>query len=218
MIDIDKIKQVYGDRVLVRRFNEPEKKRGLYIPASYANAKKEPRKVWWAEIVLFGKDSHAHENESLDIGDIVGIEPIGNSYMNILGNDGREYSWVPDEHLALLDQGSVVDYYADKLDRAAEPRVKVLGNRLLLSPIIEAEKKNGIIRQSRNEREAGVGEIVLLGEVDEDLGLVAGDKILHVPADSGSSSEVDMFEPKLIVLRVEDLIAEYQKEKEVSNA
>lgn len=209
MLDVTRIGKVFGDRVLVKRFNEPEKKRGIYVPASYAAGKKEPRKMWWAQIFRFGEDSLAESDHDLKVGDIVGIEPLGNHYASFLGEDGNLYCWVPDEHLALLDLGSVVDYYADTLRRSETPRLKVLGNRVLLKPVEDETKVRGVIRATSLEREAKRGEVLLAGTSP----LVSvGDTVLHVSADSGSSSEVDIFEPTMTVLRCEDLISVFNKE------
>lgn len=210
-IDVARLSRVFGDRVLIKRRGEPEKKRGILIPMS-VRPKKEPKKIWWGELVAFGEESTVREAQGLKVGDVVGVEPIGNHYANWRGADGSEYCWVPDEHLALADEGSVEDYYADRLDRAGHPALRVLGRRVLARPVVEDEKVNGIHRLADNEREAKLADVLLIGPEKDDADRIpvgAGDRVLHVAADAGSSAEVDIFEPALLVLRVEDLIAEH---------
>lgn len=218
-IDVHRITRVFGDRVLIKRRGEPEKKRGILIPMS-VRAKKEPKKIWWGELVAFGEGSNAAAGFDLKAGDTVGVEPIGNHYANWRGADGAEYCWVPDEHLALADDGSVLDYYADKLDRAGRPQLRVLGRRVLARPV--AEESGRIIRAAREDEGVAEADVLLIGpEKDESdrIPVGVGDRVLHVAADAGSSAVVDIFEPALLVLRVEDLIAESSKiPQEVAHA
>lgn len=213
-IDASKLSRIFGDRVLIKRRGEPEKKRGILVPAS-VRAKKEPKKIWWGELMAFGEASVAQSAHDLEVGDTVGVEPIGNHYASWQGPDGYEYCWVPDEHLALADDGSVQDYYADKLDRAGAPQLRVLGRRVLARPVGEEEAVRGIIRATRDdEAEAKLADVLLIGPERDDADRIpvgVGDRVLHVAADAGSSAQVDIFEPALLVLRVEDLIAEATK-------
>ncbi len=207
-IDVTRLERVFGDRVLIRRRGEPTKKRGLFVPASIA-MKKEPKKIWWGELVKFGDESGAAALFGVAIGDTVGVEPIGNHYASWKASDGFEYCWVPDEHLALADNGSVEDYYADKLDRASEPRLRVLGRRVLARPVAEDEAVRGVYRPHENESDAKLADVLLVGppaDGDDQLPVDVGARVLHVVADAGSSAAVDIFDPALLVLRAEDLI------------
>lgn len=225
-IDVTKIKRVFGDRILVRRKGEPEKKRGILVPMS-VKLKKEPRKIWWAEVVAFGEKSTAAEKSKVAVGDVVGLEPIGHHYAGWKGADGHDYAWVPEEHLALADFGSVAAYYAD--DRAklgkATPELRVLGRRVLARRVEESDTVRGVVRAGRtDDAEAKRADIIALGEGTEDdpLPVSVGARVVHVEADAGSSAEVDIFDPPLLLLRAEDLIGEeYEKvvtEKEVARA
>lgn len=210
-IDVARIDRVFGDRVLIKRRGEPMKKRGLFVPASVA-MKKEPKKIWWGELVQFGTESGAAALHGLAVGDTVGVEPIGNHYASWKSSDGFEYCWVPDEHLALADNGSVEDYYADKLDRASAPQLRVLGRRVLARPVAEDDAVRGVYRPHENEADAKLADVLLVGPqpVDGDpMPVDVGTRVLHVVADAGSSAAVDIFEPALLVLRAEDLIGEY---------
>jgi co-chaperonin GroES (HSP10) len=212
-IDVTRLDRVFGDRVLIKRRGEPTKKRGLFVPASVA-MKKEPKKIWWGELVQFGTESGAAALHGLSVGDTVGVEPIGNHYASWKAADGFEYCWVPDEHLALADNGSVEDYYADKLDRASHPQLRVLGRRVLARPVAEDEAVRGIYRTHENEADAKLADVLLVGPAPADgdpVPVDVGARVLHVVADAGSSAAVDIFEPALLVLRVEDLIGEYTK-------
>lgn len=214
VVSIDRIKKVYGDRVLVKRLGQPHKRRGILVPLSYANGKKEPKKVWWGEIVAFGHESQA----SIDIGasgfglsltDLVGIEPIGSHYASFKGDDGNEYIWVPDEHICLADEGSIADFYSDH--RNEKPRFRIIGTRILLRPVEEV--KSTILRPvSNEEQDAKVAEIIGLGEFDGDIGLSLGDTVLHVAEESGGSALIDIFDPNLTILRQADIIARIEKE------
>lgn len=216
-IDVSKLTRIFGDRVLVKRRGEPEKKRGIFVPTS-VRAKKEPKKIWWGEIMAFGNLSTVKENYELNIRDVVGIEPIGNHYANWKASDGFEYCWVPEEHLALADTGSVDDYYSDKLDRSSSPRLRVLGRRVLARPSVDGEAIRGVIRAGRDEdNEAKIADVIAIGPSSEDIPVGVGDRVLHVSADAGSSAQVDIFEPSLLVLRVEDLIGEIFKIEEAAH-
>lgn len=211
-IDVSRIKELYGDRVLVRRLGAPEKKRGLYVPAGYAN-KKEPSKVWFGRVVAFGKESKAQTDFELAYNDIVGIEPIGHNYATFIGTDNETYLWVPDEHLCLLDDGSIAKYLDGTLDAKSTPQVRIIGSRYLVrpAPIDEHFKGSKIIRPDLSEeREVKISETVL-GRLDD---IPVGSRVVHVTADSGSSSVLDIFDPALVVLRAEDIIGELSLEKE----
>lgn len=205
-IDASRLSRIFGDRVLIRRKGQPEKKRGILIPTS-VREKKEPKKIWWGEIVAFGELSIAGDVYGFKIGDTVGIEPIGNHYANWKASDGHEYCWVPDEHLALADEGSVALYYEDALDRKSSPKLRVVGNRILARPSSDDESIRGIIRASRDEEnEARLADVLIVGSGDVQIDI--GTRVLHVSVDSGSSATIDIFDPPLLVLRIEDIIAE----------
>lgn len=208
-IDVKSISRVFGDRVLIKRRGNPDKKGGLYVPASVA-ARKEPKKVWWGEVAAFGEASKASDEHKVVVGDVVGVEPIGHHYASWRGADGCDYCWVPDEHLALVDEGSVADYYADVLDRKSAPRLRVLGARILARELGVDGPVRGVHRARINEdSEAQLGEVIAVGAGE--IPVVVGDRVLHVVADAGSSAVVDLFEPRVLMLRVEDLIATYEK-------
>lgn len=213
-IDVARLSRVFGDRLLIRRRGEPEKKRGILVPVS-VRLKKEPKKIWWGEIVAFGEDSHAAEDHNLKVGDVVGVEPIGHHYASWKGSDGLEYAWVPDEHLALADEGSVAEYYSDQIDRKGDPKLRVLGRRVLARPVPQEE--GAIVRVSReDESEAKLADVLAVGK-GEDIPAAVRDRVLHVVADAGSSAQVDLFDPALLVLRSEDLIAISSTKKEVAH-
>lgn len=216
-IDVKTIGKVWGDRVLIRRLGAPKKKRGLYVPETYAN-KKEAKKIWFGYIVAFGSDSHAHEDHELTYNDLVGIEPIGHHYASFQGEDGDTYCWVPDEHLCLADLGSLRDYFAGELDTQSVPRVRVLGSRCLVRNVApeELSPEKRIITIPSGERETKVAEVIGMGKFrDEDIpGISIGDRVIHVSEDNGSSSVLDIFDPEPIVLRQEDLIARLDKRVE----
>lgn len=218
-INIERLSRIFGDRVLIKRRGEPEVKRGILIPMS-VRSKKEPKKIWWGELVAFGTESTAESIYGLSKGEVVGVEPIGNHYANWYASDGFEYCWVPDEHLALSDGGSVEDYYADKLDRSSDPRLRVLGRRVLARPVNDGDAVRGVIRAGSDE-EAGakLADVLLIGS--SDIPVDVGSRVLHVNVDAGSSASVDIFDPPLLVLRVEDLIGEStpsEASKEVAHA
>ena len=199
VVDVFKIKKVFGDRVLVRRLGEPEKKRGIFVPSNYLAGKKEPRKVWFGLVLGIGEDSTV----KVSIGDRVGIEPIGQHYAAFKGADDHEYMWVPDEHIAFKDKGSIIAYYEDRLDRKGDPLLQLLGDRILVR---EAPKEDTskIIRPVMSEKnEAKLADVVLTTS----KGFKVGDRVLHVPPEAGSSASLDIFEPPFSVLRQVDVIA-----------
>lgn len=209
MIDVSKVARLFGDRVLVRRLAKPTKSRGLYIPESHAAQKKSVKNIWWVQVVAFGLDSRAAEEHGLSVGDIVGMEPAGNHYAEFEGSDKETYLWVPEEHLALADSGSLREWQDGTLDAKSEPRVRTLGSRVLMRPDPEEEKRNGIILAADTDRKAKTGTVLQVGPGDLDYeGNVrdwehpdSGDSVL-VSADA--MEMVDIFDPPLAVLRVQD--------------
>lgn len=219
VVDVSRILKVYGDRVLVRRMGEPEKKRGILVPQAYLAGRKEPKKVWWGKLALVGSESEAVSKHRLSEEDLVGIEPLGNHYAGFTGTDGYRYVWVPDEHLCLADEGSAEDYYLDRLDRKSVPRLRVLGDRLLVREITDEETNTSRLHRPSmgdDERDVRLAEVLKLGQFDCERNVdpvAIGDRIAHVSADSGSSAQVDIFDPPLVVVRSCDLIAVFEKEK-----
>lgn len=115
-INPDDIKTLLGDRVLVEVLPPPQKIGLLHVPESVEN-KKGHRSIYWARIVKFGLDSKAEGKTSEDApaelseGDIVGIEPLARDCVAFTGSNGKEYQWVPDEFLAVKDNGDVARLY-----------------------------------------------------------------------------------------------------------
>lgn len=208
VVDVFKIKKVFGDRILVRRLGEPEKKRGILVPQSYLAGKKEPRKAWFGLVIAKGIESKV----KVQIGDRVGIEPLGQHYATFKGADDHEYMWVPDEHIAFKDKGSVLAYYEDRLDRKSDPLLQLLGDRILVREAPK-EETSKIIRPVTNDKnEAKLADVVLTATKD----FKEGERVVHVAADSGSSASLDIFEPPFTILRTMDVIAKLHPAKETA--
>lgn len=106
--------KVMGDRVVVKKLKRPEVQRGLVVPAAYLDMQQGRRNVWWGEIVRFGLDTNASEAYNLSVGDIVGVDPVGQDCATVLFEDGYEHVWVPQEFIAAKDDGTIRAQYAVK--------------------------------------------------------------------------------------------------------
>jgi co-chaperonin GroES (HSP10) len=213
MIDVNKIKTLFGDRVLVKRLNKPEKVRGLYVPDAYAKLKKTSQVVWWGEIMAFGLDSRASEEHGLSVGDIVGLEPAGAHYAEFTGSDNQLYTWVPEEHLALADMGSVKKWCKGELDARSVPEIRTLGARLLVRPEKAKDERNGIVLAVEEKSKAVEAEVLQTGpgNIDREgmtMGYNRPDVGTRALVAVDGAWVVDLFEPALAVLRAEDVMAE----------
>lgn len=220
MIDVKRLIEgrVFGDRVLIKRLVKPTKARGLFIPEAYAKQGKKGGTIWWGVVAAFGLDSFSEAAHGLTAGDIVGIEPIGNHYAEFVGDDGETYVWVPEEHLAIADQGTVAAWQKGELDAKAAPEFRVLGARVLIRPAPVEEKKGGVYIPDSGKSKSSRGEVLLVGPGDvrnEEIqpwdSPNVGSDVLYV-SDSETAANVELLDPVLIVARKEDVIGEFAKE------
>lgn len=217
MIDVKSLKTVFGDRVLIKKLTLAEKKKGLWMPESAQKQKKSGGKIWFGEIAAFGLDSYSQESYGLSIGDFVGIEPMGHHYKEFSDEQGNVFVWLPEEHLALADNGTITSWQSVNHNPKGVVEFRVLGARALLRPEVEEEKKNGIVIPHSAQGAPRIGELLMAGsgeyvrgELNEWSSPEIGSRLLFIE-DSESASIVDIVEPSLIVARREDLIAQFKE-------
>lgn len=206
--------RVFGDRILVRKLERPEKIRGILIPASCMKEKTREQQVWYGIIEKFGWDSKYGEAYGLKEGDIVGINDIGISNASFIGDDNQEHFWVMEEFLACKDLGRVRLHRLDKKYEGEGCGLLPLGQYSVIAPIPEEEKRGGVfIPQTKQEPS-------LLGNV---LAVSAGElngreiKPLNVKPDTEvlfgkySALTAKFNDEKLLLIKEEDIIGEFEK-------
>lgn len=178
-IDLSAIRTLLGDRVLVRPFLRPERRKGLYVPVR-AEAVKQTD-VWWGTIEALGRDAKYPDAYGLKVGDVVAIEALGRQCETLAGADGEEHCWVAEEFLAARDTGRFAAFHAGETWRRADYGVVPLGAYVLVRPEPEEETRGGL-HIPHNAREAQkVGAVLAVS-----AGEVLGDALqpLHVEADA----------------------------------
>lgn len=173
------IKQLLGDRLLVRPFARSERKRGLYIPFSRETVKQTD--VWWGTIEALGRDARYPDAYGLAIGDVVAIESLGRQCETLKDEDGEEHCWVAEEFLAAKSTGRYEAFHESSVWRRQDYGVVPLGAYVLVRPDAEEEQRGSIHipHDAREQQKQGTVLAVSPGEV---LGDVV--QPLHVEAET----------------------------------
>lgn len=119
MKSVKELKKLLGDRILVKRLEQPAAKRGLFVPESYRTDKRGRNKVWWGEVVLIGHKSYAAQDFELAKGDIVGCDPMGADCETFTADEGT-FTWVADEFVNCKDEGTIREVYENGERLAAQ--------------------------------------------------------------------------------------------------
>lgn len=139
---MSRIGRVFGDRILLRKLDRPEKTKGILVPLSYIKNKPKEQELWYGVIEAFGLDSRYQDAYGLKIGDIVGINDIGISNASFIGDDEQEHYWVMEEFLVAKDEGRVVAFRNDQLYEGVG--LTPLGAYSIVEAYPEEEKRGGV--------------------------------------------------------------------------
>jgi co-chaperonin GroES (HSP10) len=217
-IDVSTIQRVFGDRILVKRLERPEKMGGLLIPQSYANEKRKEQSVWFGVIESFGLDSRYGEAYGLKEGDIIGISDVGSSNASFEGTDDHEHFWVMEEFIVLRDDGRVEAFRDDKhFDYLG---LTPIGPYSIIKPSPDETKVGGVLLPKDKENLTGEVLAVSIGEVKNGelaaLRVVSGSRVLF---GRYSGLYARFRQETFLLIKEEDLIAELEtaKEKELAH-
>ncbi|KLO22157.1 co-chaperone GroES [Marinitoga sp. 1155] len=87
-------------------------------------------------------------------------------------------------------------------------RVKPLGNRLLIKPVIEEKKtEGGIVLPDTAKEKPMRAEVVAVGNIDDDVEINVGD---HVIFAKYSGTEIKIDDEDFILIDVDDILAKYE--------
>lgn len=185
-VDINKLGHIFGDRLLVKKLERPDKVRGLFIPASAAKDKAKEQDLWWGIVERFGLDSKIGDAYGVHVGDLVGFESAGQHCSTFLGEDGAERVWVAEEFAAVKDLGRVAAFRDGQAWTKEEPGIQPLGPRVAILPDEDDNKSKGgvyIPDTAGGKTNTGTTIAVSLGKVvgsEMDKLLVEiGDRILY---------------------------------------
>lgn len=216
-INVPAINRIFGDRILVRRLERPEKIGNLLIPASFANEKRKEQTIWYGVIEKFGLDSRYGDAYGLKEGDIVGISDVANSNASFDGEDGHEHFWIMEEFVVLRDEGRVKSFHSN--ERYDGLGIVPIGPYSLVRPYPEEEKRGSILLPKANENLTGKVLAVSVGEVKD--GEI---KPLNVSLDSDvlfgkySGLYAKFQSETFLLIKEEDLIAEFETAREIAHA
>jgi len=217
-IDVTKFKALLGDRILVKPLAAPEKKGGLYLPANRA-AKTQQTDIWWGTVESLGRDAKFPDAYGITVGDIIGIHSMGRQCETLVGTDGEEHVWVPEEFIAAKDLGRVAAFHSG--GKSPLVGIQPVGSYVMVRPESEQEATTGGIVIPMNAREAQkMGEVLAASDGD----ICGSDLVaLHVEAGqrivfgrySGSWVKLD---EELLLMKQEDIVAVTEAAREVARA
>ncbi|SHE98510.1 chaperonin GroES [Marinitoga hydrogenitolerans DSM 16785] len=87
-------------------------------------------------------------------------------------------------------------------------KVRPLGNRLLIKPVIEEKKtEGGIVLPDTAKEKPMRAEVVAVGNIDDDVEINVGD---HVIFAKYSGTEIKIDDEDYILIDVDDILAKYE--------
>lgn len=218
-VPVGRLGRVFGDRVLVRRLDGPEKVGVLFVPATVRQQPKE-QDLWFGEVVAFGLDSRYQEAYGLAIGDVVGLHDMSLQCASFEGEDGKTYVWAPEEFLALKDTGAVKAHRENQSSYHGLGLVP-LGPYAVVQPDPEETSRNGVVLPDSAKTPTRTGEVKSVS-----LGLVRGQEVQALNLTKGSQVLFGKFsgswcrlgKKQYLLVKEEDVIAELTPAKEPAHA
>lgn len=204
-IEVKSIKELLGDRILVRPLKAPERRGVLFLPSTTVKGKQS--EIWFGEIEALGRDALYPDAYGLKVGDVVGVEALGRQCETLAGEDGDEHCWVAEEFLAVKDLGRYEKFC--KGDGPMVGGLEPLGSYVLVRPDAEEEKRGGIHipHSSRELQKLGTVLAVSIGEVRggqlDGIHIDVGSQVLY----GRYSGSFVKLEEELILMKQEDVIA-----------
>lgn len=168
-IELSRLKNLLGDRILIRPLLRPEKRGAIFVPASALKDKGKQADVWFGEVEALGRDAKYPDAYGVKVGDVVGVEFIGRQCETLKTDDGEEHCWVAEEFLAVIDQGRVKAHVKGVKWTGKAAGLLPIGAYVLVRPDPEEETHGGI-HIPHNAREAQKEGVVLAASAGELVG------------------------------------------------
>lgn len=87
-------------------------------------------------------------------------------------------------------------------------KVRPLGNRLLIKPVIEEKKtEGGIVLPDTAKEKPMRAEVVAIGTIDDDVEINVGDYVIFAKY---SGTEIKVDDEDYILIDVDDILAKYE--------
>ena len=217
-IDVTRIKNLLGDRVLIRPLARPEKRGGLFLASDTAKEKSKQQDLWWGVIENLGRDARYPDAYGLEVGDVVGVEFTGAHCETLAGSDGEDHCWVAEEFIALKSTGRVEAWRESKGWAAMGENHGLIpvGSNVLVRPDAEEEKRGSVYVPMTARESQKLGTCLVTSE-----GSLAGDALAPLHVTKGSrvlfgrySGQWAKLDEDLLVMKQEDVIAEFEDAKE----
>ena len=183
-IEVTSIKSLLGDRILIRPLLRPEKRGGLFLPASQLKDKGKQTDVWFGEVEALGRDAKYPDAYGIKVGDVVGIEFIGRQCETLKSEDDEEHCWVSEEFIACVDEGRIKAHAKGVKWSGKAAGIRPIGAYVLVRPDPEEESRGGIkipdsMREAQKQGEViAVSEGELVGRELEALPVATGNRVL----------------------------------------
>lgn len=216
-VEMKRIKQVFGDRALIRRLSAVEKKGSLFIPLTH-KAKPKQSEIWLGVIEHLGSGMRYPDAYGVKAGDVVGIEFTGSNCESFQGDDRESYVWVMEEFLTVIDLGAVEAFRKNVAYDGLG--LRPVGPYALVEPAPEEETRNGITIPEGSKDAQRTGRVVAVsdGEIRGGdlypLSLSVGDDILF---GRYSGSWLRLGTKDYLMMKQEDVIASMVKSKVTAN-
>lgn len=217
-IDVSRLGRVFGDRILVKHLARPEKRGGLFVPTNYTEKKKETD-LWYGEVVALGLDARYPDAYSIKVGDVLGFDALGSHSAGFEGDDGKIYSWVPEEFIACIDGGRIRAYHEDKAFDGIG--LVPVGAYAVVTPSPIEDRRGGILLPQNTDQACRVGTVNVVS-----IGLISGSEMQDPQLKIDTEVLVGRYaggwarlgKQDFLLVKAEDVIAELHPVKEHARA
>lgn len=221
-VPVERLSQVFGDRLLLKQLDRPEKVGTLYVPTAALKAKVVEQELWYGEVIGVGLDARYPEAYGIKVGDVLAVESLGDRCASFEGEDGTTYVWVAEEFIAAKDSGLIAKYRQGKAITSSDSSGLIpVGAYALIEPDPEETKRNGVVIPDTAKTPVRTGTVKSVSE-----GYINGQEVigLRVKKDSSvlvgkySGSWLRLGKTSFLLVKEEDVIAEMSPAKEVAHA
>lgn len=216
IVPMSRIARVFGDRILLRKLDRPEKIGKILVPVSYMKTRPKEQEIWFGVIEAFGLDSRYGEAYGLKVGDIVGVNDLGISNASFIGDDEQEHYWVMEEFLTVKDEGRIIAFRQSQTSYEGVGMTP-LGAYCVIQPNPEEEKRGGIHIPHASQEGSLLGKVLAVSAGEVKAGEL---KTLNVNKDSEvlygqySGLKAKFGKEEFFLIKEEDIIAEIEPSKE----
>ena len=88
-------------------------------------------------------------------------------------------------------------------------KIKPLGKRLLIKPILEEKKtEGGIVLPDTAKEKPMKAEVIEVGKLEDDIDIKAGDKVIF---SKYAGTEIKIDDEEYIIIELDDVLAKYEE-------